>query len=130
MGVVTDIPGTQAAGIGRAVALARRSRSAWCRPPAVCLSVMLWLACMRRSRKFSPRYTTELEMVVTVHVHILYRPCDSFNQLAKKLVTRLVASLERAPGKRHLAQNYLPLWSKTGQPGVPIVLLSLPSDRH
>ena len=39
------------------------------------------------------------------------RPCDSFNQLAKKLVTRSVASLERTPGNRSPAQNGLPLQS-------------------
>ena len=58
------------------------------------------------------------------------RPCDSFNQLAKKLVARLVASLERTPGKRHLVLNRLPLWSTCGQSRVPIVLLSSPSGRH
>ena len=55
-----------------------------------------------RRKSFLP-----LEMVVTAHAHIPYKPCDSFNQLAKKLITCLVASLERTPGKRPLALNYL-----------------------
>ena len=58
------------------------------------------------------------------------RPCDSFNQLAKKLVTRLAASLARTPGKRRPAQNGLPLRSTHGQSPILNVALSSLSGRH
>ena len=57
---------------------------------------------------FLPRYTTGNGRY-HARAHTSCRPCDSFNQLAKKLVTCLVASLERTPGKRRLARNRLPL---------------------
>jgi len=58
------------------------------------------------------------------------KPCDLFNQLAKKLVTRAAALLARTPGIRRLQQNRLPLRSTCGQSGIPKVAFSSLSDRH
>ena len=51
------------------------------------------------------------------------RPCDSFDQLAKKLVTRLAAPLERTPGNGCLAWDGLPLRSTRGQYRIPRIAL-------
>ena len=53
------------------------------------LVIIAWVARMRLSRNVSPpRYTTGKGRY-RAHAHPV-GPCDSFNQLAKKLVTRLV----------------------------------------
>ena len=66
--------------------------------------------------------------------HIVHpgKPCDLFNQSAKKLVTRAAAFLERTPGIRRLQQNVLLLGSTHGQSGIPDseVAFSLSSGRH
>ena len=46
-------------------------------------------------------------------------PCDSFNRLAKKLITHLAYLLSRTPGIRHSAQNRLPLRSTREQSRTP-----------
>ena len=64
---------------------------------------------------------------LTTHTHILVGHVTRYSQ---ELVTRLVAALERTSGKRRIARNRLPLGSTRGQSRVPIVVLSLPSDRQ
>ena len=58
---------------------------------------------------------------MTRHILANHRPCDLFNQLAKKLVTRAAALLARFPGIRRLQQNRLPPGSTRGQSGIPEV---------
>ena len=58
------------------------------------------------------------------------KPCDLFNQLAKKLVTRATALLARTPGIRRIQQNSLPLRSTRGQYGIPEVAFLSSSGRH
>ena len=58
------------------------------------------------------------------------KPCDLFNLLAKKLVTRAAALLARTPGIRRLEQDRLPLGSTRGQFGIPEVALLSLSGRH
>ena len=66
------------------------------------------------------------QLLVGKVTYRLVRPYE----LAKKLVTRLAASLERTPGKRHLAQNRLPLQNTHGQYRILNLVLLLPLGRH
>ena len=94
-------------------------------------SVVMWILYVSSDAPASAFSVNKQEKVIQAITHVHPgKPCDLFNQLAKKFVTHAAALLVRSPGIRRLQQNRLLLGSTRGQSRIPEVAFSSSSGRH